>query len=295
MARYGWKTGSAFQEGCQFWRLFLCASRPDEKEGITLGAFRDWYANLEPRQRTIYGLLIAIIFATVPCYCLGGWALSQDFRLIPTPTATFTPTATHTAVPPTATSTATATATLPPTPTEEPSPTITPTPTATETETPTATATETATATATTTPTPTVTGTATATVTPTGTPTGTPTATSTPTGTTAPPTAPPTETSTTTVTPTPTLVPALLVEPSSGPPGTEISIRGQDFVPHAQYVLYWAPPDVQIAEPVYADNLGRIPRFTYTVPLTATQGQYAILARLDGVELVAEESFRVTK
>ncbi len=262
-----------------------------------LGALRDWYGSLEPRQRTIYGLLIAIIMATVPCYCLGGWALSQDFRLIPTPTATFTPTATYTVVPPTATATATSTptATLPPTPTEEPSPTITPTPTATETATPTETATQTATptATATTTPTPTLTGTATATVTPTATPTGTSTATLTPTNTTAPPTATPTLTATPTT--TPTLVPTLVVEPSSGPPGTEISIRGQSFVPLAPYVFYWAPPDVQIGEPVYADDLGQIPRFTYTVALTTTQGQYAILVRFDGVELVAEEPFRVTK
>ena len=274
---------------------------------MVFGSFREWYANPEPRQRTIYGLLIAIILATVPCYCLGGWALSQDFRLIPTPTATFTPTATYTPVPPTATPrpTSTPTATLSPTPTQEPSPTITPTPTSTETATPTATITETATPTATitetatptatTSPTPTLTGTATATVTPTGTSTGTPTATVTPTGTTAPPTATPTHTVTPTTTPTQTLVPSLSVEPSSGPPGIEIAIRGQDFVPYAQYIFCWAPPDVQIGEPVYADDLGRIPRFTYTVPLTATHGQYAILVRFEGVELVAEESFRVTK
>ncbi|HUT18184.1 MAG TPA: hypothetical protein VM366_03415 [Anaerolineae bacterium] len=264
---------------------------------MVFGAFREWYANLEPRQRTIYGLLIAVIVATVPCYCLGGWALSQDFRLIPTPTATFTPTATYTPVPPTATPhpTPTPTATLPPTPTQEPSPTITPTPTSTGTATPTATTTETATPTATTTATPTLTGTATATVTPTGTSTETPTATVTPTGTTAPPTATPTHTVTPTATPTQTLVPSLSVEPSSGPPGIEIAIRGQGFVPYAQFIFYWAPPDVQIGEPAYADDLGRIPRFTYTVPLTTTQGQYAILARFEGVELVADESFRVTK
>jgi hypothetical protein len=87
----------------------------------------------------------------------------------------------------------------------------------------------------------------------------------------------------------------LVVEPASGPPGTEIAIRGEDFVPLAPYVFYWAPPDVQIREPVYADDLGRIPQFTYTVPLTITQGQYTILARFDGVELVAEEPFRVTR
>jgi hypothetical protein len=264
---------------------------------MVFGAFREWYAHLEPRQRTIYGLLIAVILATVPCYCLGGWALSQDFRLIPTPTVTFTPTATYTPVPPTATPrpTSTPTATLPPTPTQEPSPTITPTPTSTGTATPTATTTETATPTATTTPTPTVTGTATATVTPTGTSTETPTATVTPTGTTAPPTATPTHTVTPTTTPTQTLVPSVSVEPSSGPPGIEVAIRGQDFVPYAQYIFYWAPPDVQIGEPAYADDVGRIPRFTYTVPLTTTHGQYAILARFEGVELVADESFRVTK
>lgn len=254
-----------------------------------MGAFGDWYGNLEPRQRTIYGLLIAVILATVPCYCLGGWALSQDFRLIPTPTPTFTPTATHTPVPPTATPTATSTptATLPPTPTEEPSPTVTHTPTPTETVTPTATATETATATATV-PTPTPTETATATLTPTATPTETATATVTPTATA-------TETATPATLPTPTLVPTLVVEPSLGPPGTEISIRGQNFVPLAPYVFYWAPPDIQIGEPMFADDLGRIPRFTYTVPLTTTQGQYAILVRFDGDELVAEEPFRVTR
>jgi hypothetical protein len=87
----------------------------------------------------------------------------------------------------------------------------------------------------------------------------------------------------------------LVVEPTSGPAGTEISIRGQSFVPLAPYVFYWAPPDVQIGEPVYANDVGQIPRFTYTVPITTTQGQYAILVRFDGIELVAEAPFRVTR
>jgi hypothetical protein len=276
-------------------------------------AFGKWYANLETRQRTIYGLLIAVILATVPCYCLGGWALSQDFRLIPTPTPTLVPTATYTAVPPTFTPrpTSTPTATLPPTPTQEPSPTITPTWTSTPTETatslPTSTETATATPTMTGTPTATVTGTATATLTPTGTPTGTATATAMPsatatatlaatvTNTPAPPTATPTGTATSTTTPTQTPVPTLSVEPASGSPGSTITIQGQDFLPYAPYVFYWVPPDLQIGQPVYADDLGAILPFTYTVPISVSYGQYIILARLEGDKPAAEAPFRVTR
>lgn len=273
--------------------------------GIVFSAFEEWYTGLQPRQRTIYGVLIAIILATVPCYCIGGWALTQNWT-VPVPTPTPMPSPTATVAPPVVPPTATATATLPPTPTQEPSPTITPTPTATATDVATATATNTATATATQTattePSATATGTATAEPTPTATPTGTPTPTATqteavtPTPTltaTATATATPTATQTATATATPE--PVLLVEPPSGPAGIEVTISGQGMAPYAQYAIYWDPPDVPIADPVYANDVGQVSPFTYTVPVTATVGDYRIIARREGDTVVIEAPFQVTE
>src|SRR5574338_1006168 len=95
----------------------------------------------ERRNRT-RSLLIFIIAATIPCYCLGlgtiqvqNW-LSQPTRT-PGPTATFTATGTlapptQTSVPPTGTVTLTATPTLTFTPSLTFTPFLTPTPTQTE-------------------------------------------------------------------------------------------------------------------------------------------------------------------
>jgi hypothetical protein len=60
-------------------------------------------------------------------------------------------------------------------------------------------------------------------------------------------------------------------------------------------MFYWAPPDLQIGQPVYADDLGVILPFTYTVPISVTHGQYIIRARFEGTELAAEAPFRVTR
>src|SRR5512146_1833625 len=76
-------------------------------------------------------ILIAIVLATIPCYCLGGIAL----MLAPQP-GSVTPTATPTDTPtPTATGTTTPTITSSPSPTGtvSPTPTITLTPTVTNT------------------------------------------------------------------------------------------------------------------------------------------------------------------
>ena len=54
--------------------------------------FKAWYQALSPRRRTAYSVLVAIIVATVPCYCIGGWALLQGLprRSVPAvvPTST---------------------------------------------------------------------------------------------------------------------------------------------------------------------------------------------------------------
>jgi hypothetical protein len=111
------------------------------------------------------------------------------------------------------------------------------------------------------------------------------------------PTATPTVTSTATATATPTEtpVPALSVLPSSGPAGIEITISGSDFVPYGQYVFYWAPPDVQIGDAVYADDVGQILPFTYTVPVSMTVGGYDVIARFEGNQAVADAPFEVTE
>jgi hypothetical protein len=46
---------------------------------------------------------------------------------------------------------------------------------------------------------------------------------------------------------------------------------------------------------VYANDLGTITPFTYTVPITVTQGRYAVLARFEGIGLAAQAPFRVTE
>jgi hypothetical protein len=46
---------------------------------------------------------------------------------------------------------------------------------------------------------------------------------------------------------------------------------------------------------VYADDLGTILPFTYTVPISISQGQYVVRVRMEGNELAAEAPFRVTK
>lgn len=269
---------------------------------------RKWVASLSSRQRTIYGLLLAVIVATVPCYALGFWALTLDFfpvvastvtpgSALATPTwmSTWTPTATatDTAVPPTATPTETPTATPTETPTEMPTETATATPTETLTMTPTGTATVTATATGTSAPTATVTASATATaVPPTATATGTATATTTATATPTT-TATATLTATATVPPTATSTPApvLLLDPASGQSGIEITISGWDFLSNTRYAIYWDPPEVLIGQ-VMSNNVGQIAGFTYTVPITATLGIHQVVADLEGT-VIAQSPFDV--
>lgn len=250
--------------------------------------FSQWFASRTARQRTIYSLLAAVIIATVPCYILGFWALTIDFHPQPAPTPTVPPT--WTPLPPEPT------VTLTPTPTETPIPTGTPTETPTLTptpeETPTITETETPEETLTATPTDTPTGTATATptgtatATPTGTPTGT--ATATPTG-----TATPTATATSTPTATATPVPELSVSPPSGPAGSEITISGAKFQAYTLYTIYWDTPEMLILQ-ISADDIGKIPPFTYTVPITASVGIHQIVAASNGTP-VAQTPFNVVE
>ena len=181
----------------------------------------NWLADLASGKRTVYGVLIAVILLTLPCYCLGFAVLAaapgaQRPLVLPTGvtlTAAVEPSATR--LP---------SGTLGPTPTNWVPPTLTPTPPPTKTSTPVSTPTP-APATLTPTPppsaTPTVavaTATATATsVLPTATHTPSATATSAPPTATYTPSATPTATSvpptaTVTDTPTPTLTPTL------GPP-----------------------------------------------------------------------------
>lgn len=280
-------------------RLFLSPGAICLETETMPESFQEWYTNLEPRRRTIYGLLVAIIVATIPCYCLGGWALTQDFYLAPTltPPPTATVPATWTPLPPpteTATPTPTETPTLLPTETATPTPTETPTslPTQTATLTPTAEITATPTSTATPTPTTIATPTGTSTSTPTATPTSTPTATPTSTATAT------VQPSTPTTTPSPTATeepPSLSVDPSAGPAGVEITITGQRFVPYALYVFYWMSSGEQIVGSVYADDIGRINPFTYTVPLTVPGGVYQIVARLESGTSAAQVPFTVTE
>jgi hypothetical protein len=230
-----------------------------------------WYLALSPRRRTVYGVLISIIVATIPCYCIGGWALTQEF---PGPGA-------RPGVGATSTSVLEPTPTQQPMPTGEPTPTQEPTPTLEFTPTQSPTATETPTALPTETPVPTET----ATVTPE--PTETPTETATPA-----PTDTPTPTSTPVISGTISPPPELELTPSLGPPGTEISITGKHFRPYQQYLLYWDVPASPIGI-VFADDVGDIYQVVFTVPLTASVQVHQVVISLDDI-VVARVPFTVT-
>jgi len=60
-------------------------------------------------------------------------------------------------------------------------------------------------------------------------------------------------------------------------------------------MLYWAPPDVQIGNPVYADDVGQILPVTYTVPASTTVGNYNVIARRQGNQAIATAPFEVTE
>ncbi|MBE0669856.1 MAG: hypothetical protein IH588_04645 [Anaerolineales bacterium] len=129
--------------------------------------------------------ILAVIIATIPCYCAGFIALSfaPDARATPTPTITetgVTPSATliFSFTPEIVTGTTTPTFTATPTPTETLTPTLTLTPFQPPSSTPSSTNTPTSTPsdTPTSTQTPTITPTFTPTQTPSATPTASPTA-----------------------------------------------------------------------------------------------------------------------
>jgi hypothetical protein len=245
-------------------------------------SLKQWYLALSPRRRTLYSVLISIIVATIPCYCIGGWAVMQGFPRQDTPnaivaTATLEPTPTLLAPTPESTPTQEPMATLEPTPTQGPTATETPMALPTDTETPTATLMPTETATAMPEPsaTPTVTATPTSAPTETATPTLTVTPTSTPaiSGTISPP-------------------PELILAPPSGPAGTEVTISGRYFSPYSPYLLYWDAPEMPIGI-ILADDIGQIPSVVYTVPLTATVTTHQIVVESDGT-VVARAPFAVT-
>jgi len=81
--------------------------------------------------------------------------------------------------------------------------------------------------------------------------------------------------------------------PTSGQAGIEITISGVKFQPYALYTIYWDTPTALIRQ-ISADDIGHIPAFTHTVPLTATTGTYQIVAALDGVP-VAQTPFNVVE
>jgi hypothetical protein len=135
--------------------------------------------------------------------------------------------------------------------------------------------------------------------TPTETETMTPEPSSTPTATsTATPTLTLTHTPEPTATSTPSLggtvrpLPELLLEPFSGPAGTEITISGKYFTPYAQYVLYWDVPEMPI-EGVLADDVGQILGVVYQVLPEAPEGIHEVVAEQDGI-VVARSLFTVT-
>src|SRR5512139_559998 len=95
--------------------------------------YTNWLADLASGKRTVYGVLIAIILLTLPCYCLGFAALAArpgapGSLVLPTGIASTV------AVEPSATRLPGGT--LGPTPTNWVPPTLTPTPPATRTSTP---------------------------------------------------------------------------------------------------------------------------------------------------------------
>jgi len=273
-----------FGEGCLTWRLSFVD--PGEQESRTVfQALKQWYLGLSPRQRTRYGVLVSIIVATIPCYCIGGWALTRGLPAAPLPAVVAT--ATSRPLLPTVTP-------LPPTPTSVPL--VTPIPTETLEPTPTQgpTATETPTATPVLpTETPTPTETATVLPEPTLTPTGTATPTWTPTDTPIPmPTPVATATSTPALSGTISPPPELALTPSSGPAGTEVSITGRYFAPYGQYLVYWDAPDVPIGVTL-ADDIGQILPVVYQVPPTASVGLHQVVVELDGI-VIARAPFTVT-
>jgi hypothetical protein len=81
------------------------------------------------------------------------------------------------------------------------------------------------------------------------------------------------------------------VTPPSGRAGSEVSIRGQDFAPYVEYAFYWDTLDTLIALQ-YADDIGQIQAFTYTVPATASPGLHQVIAIHDGV-VAAQAPFEV--
>jgi hypothetical protein len=80
--------------------------------------------------------------------------------------------------------------------------------------------------------------------------------------------------------------------PSSGPPGTAISITGRYFTRYRQYSLYWDVPESRIGETL-ADDIGQLNPLPYSVPLTASVEIHQVVAELDGT-VVARAAFAVT-
>ena len=80
--------------------------------------------------------------------------------------------------------------------------------------------------------------------------------------------------------------------PASGPPGVEIAIGGQNFVPYAQYTFYWEIPRTLI-DTRLADDIGQLQAFTFTVPISATPGTNYVLADRNGT-VVVRSPFEVT-
>jgi hypothetical protein len=243
------------------------------------GRFQRWYGSLAPRRRTGYSVLLAVIVATIPCYCIGGYVLTQGLppalqpkvQPVASPTMTLEPTPTDRPVETPVPNTPTPTETVLPTPTQMPTLTHTPTaqPTETETPTPTEAATETPTATAT----PTETATETATLTPTETPL-------------------PTATNTPSISGTIQPLPQLVLDPQSGPENTSVSIRGAFFAPRTEYLVYWESPDQPIGTAV-TDGIGQFSSMSYTIPAATPAGKYQVVVELDGV-VVARAPFSVT-
>jgi hypothetical protein len=83
----------------------------------------------------------------------------------------------------------------------------------------------------------------------------------------------------------------LNVAPPSGQAGIEIAISGQDFTPYVEYAFYWDTLDTPIGLQ-YADDIGQIQAFAYTVPAAASPGTHQIVVILDGV-VMAQAPFEV--
>jgi hypothetical protein len=260
--------------------MIACVGLGAGEECNVWNKFQNWYGALSPRRRTGYNVLVAVIVATLPCYCIGVYALVEGLPPVLRPRALATPTPidptptthlpTNTPLPDTPTATVTATETVEPTPTQMPTLTLTPTalPTETATEAPTET------------PTPTATESPTETVTPTATETATITA-----------TPEPTATSTRTTSGTIQPLPQVLVEPDSGPPNTTVTVSGELFAPQTEYLVYWDSPDEPIGIAL-TDAMGQF-SVVFDVPAGAEEGRHRVMVELDGV-VVAREPFTVT-